>query len=109
MKKLILAAALLLSVTVAEAGTVYRDRFLPAGAPCMITFGERSINATMIKEVELTDFTEIKEVHFFTAHEYRTYRALRVTMINGGWYQITSGNLEHAQAGLMSQINDCRK
>lgn len=107
LKTLLISA--LLVVATAQAGTVYRDRFIPAGAPCMISFGDRSINANMIKTIQLTDFTEVVEYNVFSDNKYRTYRALRVTMINNDSYQVTTGDLNHAQVGLMAQIADCRK
>ena len=53
--------------------------------------------------------TELVAMHPFSENEYRKYSAVRMTMINQSYYQVTEGNLQQVKAGLMAQIAECGK
>lgn len=108
MKKFLLSVLLMAAAT-ASAATIYQDRFVTGGAPCMIEFAGAAINATMVKDVQIGNYSEYVAFHLFSGNEYRKYSAVRMTLINNSYYQVTEGNLEYVKAGLMAQIAECGK
>jgi hypothetical protein len=110
MKKILMAMMLALTMT-SQAGTVYRDRYLPAGAPCMIDFGGNTINAMMIKEIIVARYRERTEYNLFTADVFREYNAVRIYLINGHYYQIESDKLDvlnKEKESTLAKIKACR-
>lgn len=97
MKRALVALGLALSLGAAHSGTVYRDRhhYIPNGGVCMVEFKDHTINANLIKEIEIdnydvTEWGVKKEGRVFDERGWvktGEYQALRILMINGGWYQ----------------------
>lgn len=108
-----LVAALLLSTSVAQAATYYRDRFIPAGAPCMINFGGRDINAVMIQDVAIGTwniFQKNPQTGMLASNWVEVpVKALRVTLVNAQHFQVTEEPLEPKKAALLAAIAACSK
>lgn len=75
----------------ASAATYYRNKYIPAGV-CMVSFGEHTINAVMIQEMEagtLQFYEKLGASGWLIKTDdygYRSYPAFRVKLVNGNSY-----------------------
>jgi len=111
--KRLLTILIAVSATATSAATVYRDRIIPVGQPCMITFAGREINATMIADVAIGSWTDyerrlVKTGFLIDEYENIYYKALRVTLANNRHFQVTTEPFEAQRAELLKQIAACR-
>lgn len=111
-RKIILALALalaLLTAGTAGAATYYRDRYIPGGPPCMISISGSFVNAVMIKSVRVDEYEYARPSDkFFTRWDYYTRKAMRVSLINGNYYDVFE-NPDAALADVLKKIENCSK
>ena len=110
MKKSIMALALLAAACMAaNAATTYRDRMIPGGG-CMVNFGQNHINASLIQEINIRSRRWTTWEGFPKGNvEQPPYMSLRVTLVNGQYYEIKDGNLEAQEVAFLKQIKEeCR-
>lgn len=108
MRKLLYVAALMVCVP-AQAGTAYRDRFIPVPntAPCMVSWTQNTtINGNMILHAAIGEYPEIRGY----SEVIRRYQAFRVTIVGGAYWEIEGGPefLKTKRDEFMQRLKDCK-
>ena len=96
----------------AHGGTVYRTKTLPlSGSVCMIELkANKIINGNLVQDVELGTFDRFQQAGaFLPTLVNMPYKALRITLVNGQYYEFTDGNLEQQQVSFMAKLSTCKK
>ncbi len=104
------AVALVLTLALpAHAGTVYRDRYIP-GTACIVNFDGSNINAGLIQQVNIGTYNIVKYTGFWSGYEVTgQYTSLRATLVNGQYYEVTTGDLQAKQDAFLKQIKESCK
>lgn len=108
MKHILIALAAAISMA-ANAGTVYRDRFIPVpnAAPCMVSWTQNTtINGNMILHAAIGEYPEIRGY----SKVIRRYQAFRVTIVGGAYWEIEGGPefLKTKRDEFMQRLKDCK-
>lgn len=111
--KALVVAALVTAVS-AQAATYYRDRYIPAGAPCMVKFAGRHINAAQVQDVAIGTWIAVVKNpdESFSASRWleKPYKALRVTFANTQYFQLVDQEpYEPKRDALLADIAACGK
>lgn len=86
MKKIIALCVLFFASTLSFAGTVYQDRFIPAGV-CMVDLNGTYMNAALVQDITAGESKKIVEFNFFTKNVYKTYTSVKVNLLNNREYE----------------------
>lgn len=114
----VLSVVVIAGFTGAGAATYYRDRdrFIPGGV-CMVDFYGSTINAALVQQVHHNEFS-IRVGHytfknpifgeFKDTSTYRTATLLRITLVNGKYYdkELPAEQAEPAKLAFLKQIEE---
>lgn len=108
MKHILIALTAVISMA-ANAGTVYRDRYIPVPntAPCMVSWTQNTtINGNMILHAAIGEYPEIRGY----SEVIRRYQAFRVTIVGGAYWEIEGGPefLKTKRDEFMQRLKDCK-
>lgn len=86
MKKIIALYVLLFAYSMSFAGTVYQDRFVPAGV-CMVDLNGTYMNAALVQDITAGESQKIVEFNVISKSVYKKYTSVRVNLLNNRSYE----------------------